>query len=504
MLFNSFEYLIFLPIVFILYWFVFDYALSKCKHQLWLQNLFIVVASYIFYGWWDWRFLILIAITSFCSWASGLLIGRRKGDGAKEENTPYTLHLTQKPKFWLVSNIILNLGILGVYKYYDFFAREFAALFGIESDFLLLHLILPVGISFYTFQALSYSIDVYRGHIQPTKDIVSFTAFLSFFPQLVAGPIERATNLLPQFQRKRTFDYEQAVDGMRQILWGLFKKIVIADNCAAYVDQVWATYDTQSGSTLLLAAILFTFQIYGDFSGYSDIAIGTAKLFGIQLMRNFNVPYFSRDIAEFWRRWHISLTTWFRDYVYIPLGGSRPNIPEAIRLKGDKAIEVRYTKWIAVRNTFIIFLLSGFWHGANWTFIAWGIYHALLFVPLLLMGKNRCYVHKKINASEWPRMLLTLVLVMMGWVLFRAPSIADAWGYVCGMGTASLFTLPMITDPMVWVSIVMIVLMIVVEWRGRERDTAPLPHNRWVYYAIVLLIYWFATDKTTEFIYFQF
>ena len=509
MLFNSFEYLIFLPIVFLLYWFVFDYALSKCKHQLWLQNLFIVVASYIFYGWWDWRFLVLIAITSFCSWGSGLLIGRREGEETKEKNTPYTPHLTQKPnfwpRFWLISNIILNLGILGVYKYYDFFAREFAQLFGIESDFLLLHLILPVGISFYTFQALSYSIDVYRGHIQPTKDIVAFTAFLSFFPQLVAGPIERATNLLPQFQRKRTFNYAQAVDGMRQILWGLFKKIVIADNCAVYVDQVWATYDTQSGSTLLLAAILFTFQIYGDFSGYSDIAIGSAKLFGIQLMRNFNVPYFSRDIAEFWRRWHISLTTWFRDYVYIPLGGSRPNIPEAIRLKGDKAIEARYTKWIAVRNTFVIFLLSGFWHGANWTFIVWGIYHALLFVPLLLMGKNRRYVHQKINASEWPRMLLTLVLVMMGWVLFRAPSIADAWGYVCGICSMSIWSIPsLITDYLLWFTLLMIVLMIAVEWRGREQDTAPLPHNRWVYYAIVLLIYWFATDKTTEFIYFQF
>ena len=514
MLFNSFEYLIFLPIVFLLYWFIFDYALSKCKYQLWLQNLFIVVASYIFYGWWDWRFLILIAITTFCSWGSGLLIGRREGEEAmrrageeaKEKNTPYTLHLTQKPnfwpRFWLISNIILNLSILGVYKYYDFFAREFAALLGIESDFLLLHLILPVGISFYTFQALSYSIDVYRGHIQPTKDIVAFTAFLSFFPQLVAGPIERATNLLPQFQRKRTFDYAQAVDGMRQILWGLFKKIVIADNCAVYVDQVWATYDTQSGSTLLLAAILFTFQIYGDFSGYSDIAIGTAKLFGIKLMRNFNVPYFSRDIAEFWRRWHISLTTWFRDYVYIPLGGSRPDTSSPHRLFALSP--AAYTKCIALRNTFIIFVLSGFWHGANWTFIVWGIYHALLFVPLLLMGKNRRYVHKKINASEWPRMLLTLMLVMVGWVLFRAPSIADAWGYVCGMGTASLFTLPVITNPIVWVTIVMIVLMMAIEWRGREQDTAPLPHNRWVYYAIVLLIYWFATDKTTEFIYFQF
>ena len=538
MLFNSIEFAFFLPIVFLLYWFVFDYALSKCKHQLWLQNLFIVVASYIFYGWWDWRFLILIAITSFCSWGSGLLIGKREGEEAKEKNTPYTLHLTQKPnfwpRFWLISNIILNLSILVVYKYYDFFAREFAYLFGIESDFLLLHLILPVGISFYTFQALSYSIDVYRGHIQPTKDIVAFTAFLSFFPQLVAGPIERATNLLPQFQRKRTFDYAQAVDGMRQILWGLFKKIVIADNCAVYVDTVFADISGQSGSTLVLAAVLFTFQIYGDFSGYSDIAIGTAKLFGIKLMRNFNVPYFSRDIAEFWRRWHISLTTWFRDYVYIPLGGSRPTIPgwlqckvESVKCKdSDNAptsniqhltsniqhithptqkIINRYTKAIAVRNTFIIFLLSGFWHGANWTFIVWGIYHALLFVPLLLMGKNRRYVHQKINASEWPRMLLTLVLVMIGWVLFRAPSIADAWGYVCGICSGSLWSLStLVTDYMLWVTVLMIVLMIVVEWRGREQDTAPLPHNRWVYYAIVLLIYWFATDKTTEFIYFQF
>ena len=489
MLFNSFEYLIFLPIVFLLYWFVFDYALSKCKHQLWLQNLFIVVASYIFYGWWDWRFLILIAITTFLSFLSGIGIERAPTQKGK--------------KAVMIANILVNLGILGVYKYYDFFAREFAALLGIEADFLLLHLILPVGISFYTFQALSYSIDVYRGHIQPTKDIVAFTAFLSFFPQLVAGPIERATNLLPQFQKKRTFDYAQAVDGMRQILWGLFKKIVIADNCAAYVDQVWATYDTQSGSTLLLAAILFTFQIYGDFSGYSDIAIGTAKLFGIKLMRNFNVPYFSRDIAEFWRRWHISLTTWFRDYVYIPLGGSRPDTSSPHRLFASSP--AAYTKCIAVRNTFIIFLLSGFWHGANWTFIVWGIYHALLFVPLLLMGKNRRYVHQKINASEWPRMLLTLMLVMVGWVLFRAPSIADAWGYICGICSMSIWSIPsLITDYLLWFTLLMIVLMIAVEWRGREQDTAPLPHNRWVYYAIVLLIYWFATDKTTEFIYIQF
>lgn len=268
------------------------------------------------------------------------------------------------PRLWLWVNVLLNLAILGTYKYYDFFVLSFAQLFGCQSDNLLLHLVLPVGISFYTFQALSYSIDVYRRQIQPTHDLVAFTAFLSFFPQLVAGPIERATNLLPQFLQKRHFDYTQAVDGMRQILWGLFKKIVVADNCATYVDTVFADYASYSGSTLLLAAVLFSVQIYGDFSGYSDIAIGTAKLFGIKLMRNFNVPYFSRDIAEFWRRWHISLTTWFRDYVYIPLGGSRPVVPERIHHKET------YKKAVIIRNTFIIFLLSGFWHGANWTFIA--------------------------------------------------------------------------------------------------------------------------------------
>ena len=335
MLFNSLEFLIFLPIVFLLYWFVFDYAMRGCKRQLLWQNLLIVVASYIFYGWWDWRFLILIAITTILSFLSGIGIEKAPTQRAK--------------KAVMIANIIVNLGILGVYKYYDFFAREFAELIGIEADFLLLHLILPVGISFYTFQALSYSIDVYRKQIEPTHDIVAFTAFLSFFPQLVAGPIERATNLLPQFQKKRTFDYAQAVDGMRQILWGLFKKIVVADNCATYVDQVFADLGSHSGSTLLLAAVLFTFQIYGDFSGYSDIAIGTAKLFGIKLMRNFNVPYFSRDIAEFWRRWHISLTTWFRDYVYIPLGGSRPEVPARLKrrkARGEVYESYRYSKYV--------------------------------------------------------------------------------------------------------------------------------------------------------------
>lgn len=362
MLFNSLEFAIFLPVVFLLYWFVFQ------RRVKW-QNLFIVVVSYMFYGWWDWKFLFLIAFTSFCSWGSGLLIERYR-----QQRTAKVIH---------ISNIVLNLLILGVFKYYDFFVDSFARLFlGGRDDTLLLHLILPVGISFYTFQALSYSIDVYRQRLKPTRDIVQFFAFVSFFPQLVAGPIERATNLLPQFEKKRTFDYSNGVDGMRMILWGLFKKVAVADTCALYVNHVFGNYHDCSGLSLVFAAILFAIQIYGDFSGYSDIAIGTAKLFGIQLMRNFRTPYFSRDIAEFWSRWHISLTTWFRDYVYIPLGGSRT------------------TKAKVVRNTFIIFLLSGFWHGANWTFIAWGAYHALLFLPLILLGKNRKFV-SEVAEGKW-------------------------------------------------------------------------------------------------------
>ena len=512
MLFNSFEFALFLPIVFLLYWFVFDYAISKCKRQLLLQNLFIVVASYIFYGWWDWRFLILIAITTVLSFLSGIGIEKAPTQRAK--------------KAVMIANIIVNLGILGVYKYYDFFAQEFAQLFGIESDFLLLYLILPVGISFYTFQALSYSIDVYRKQLAPTHDIVAFTAFLSFFPQLVAGPIERATNLLPQFQRKRTFDYATAVDGMRQILWGLFKKIVVADNCATYVDTVFADLSNQSGSTLLLAAVLFTFQIYGDFSGYSDIAIGTAKLFGIKLMRNFNVPYFSRDIAEFWRRWHISLTTWFRDYVYIPLGGSRPNIPEAIRLKGDKAIEARYTKWIAVRNTFIIFLLSGFWHGANWTFVLWGAYHALLFVPLLLLNKNRRYrdtvatitlpdgtIKTKWLPSlkEAGQMLLTFALAVFGWIIFRAQDISQFGEVISTICSDSLLSVPYLVNRYYYIPLVInVFIMLIIEWTNRAKEhqfqiSIKYKWLRWTIYLIfIFMIFLSIKVDTPQFIYFQF
>ena len=477
MLFNSLEFAIFLPIVFLLYWFVFG-------RNLRLQNLFVVVASYVFYGWWDWRFLFLIAYTSLCSFAAGLLIDQYKAE-------------PRKAKAVNVLNIVLNLLILGVFKYYDFFATSFAnAFLGGKTEGLLLHVILPVGISFYTFQALSYSIDVYRGKLEPTRDVIQFFAYVSFFPQLVAGPIERATNLLPQFAKPRTFDYETGADGMRQILWGLFKKMVVADNCAVYVDQVFASYQTQTGSTLLLAAILFAFQIYGDFSGYSDIAIGTAKLFGIKLMRNFTVPYFSRDIAEFWRRWHISLTTWFRDYVYIPLGGSR------------------CSKAKIIRNTFVIFLLSGFWHGANWTFIAWGAYHALLFLPLILLGKNRRYRDTVAQGRRVPslkeagQMLLTFFLVVIGWIVFRAESIGMAWDFVRHLCTASLLAVPS-AHGITGFSLA-ILLMLAVEWIQRDKlhalDLSKVKAGwiRYLAYACIAFLIITLGGHSENFIYFQF
>lgn len=502
MLFNSIEFALFLPVVFLLYWFVFGRSLR-------LQNLFVVLASYVFYGWWDWRFLTLIAFTSLCCWASGILIdkhisttGSNKSEiVANQASTKRNFNLS---KFYLILNIVINLLILGFFKYYNFFVESFVeafALCGVTLHATTLQIILPVGISFYTFQALSYSIDIYRRKLEVCRDPVAFFAYVSFFPQLVAGPIERTTNLLPQMQRPRTFDYSKAVDGCRQMLWGLFKKIVIADNCAVYVNEVFANYQSQSGSTLLLAAILFTFQIYGDFSGYSDIAIGCAKLFGIDLMQNFRYPYFSRDIAEFWRRWHISLTTWFRDYIYIPLGGSRT------------------TKAKVIRNTFIIFLVSGFWHGANWTFIAWGAYHALLFLPLILLGKNRRYTDTVAEGKILPslkeasQMLLTFCIVVIGWIIFRAESITQAWEYICGMFNASLFSTPNFESETYWIFLIIsLTAMFIIEWLNRKNS-----HGLYVtsgYTSVRLIVYlliWYAiytslllSGHTETFIYFQF
>ncbi len=353
MLFNSIDFALFLPIVFILYWFVVNKNLK-------LQNALILLSSYVFYGWWDWRFLSLLLFSTVVDYSIGLQM-------AKSTNQKHRKQL-------LFLSLAVNLGLLGFFKYYNFFIDNFTIAFTFFGGAIqpnTLSIILPVGISFYTFQTLSYTIDIYRKKIEPTKDFLGFAAFVSFFPQLVAGPIERASNLLPQFHKKREFDKDEAIIGVKQIIWGLFKKVVIADNCAQFANEIFANHASFSSVTLILGVIYFSFQIYCDFSGYSDIAIGTARLFNFKLMVNFRYPYFSRDIAEFWRRWHISLTTWFRDYVYIPLGGSR------------------VTRGKQIRNVFIVFIVSGFWHGANWTFIVWGAINALFFIPLLLSNRNR-------------------------------------------------------------------------------------------------------------------
>lgn len=478
MLFNSIDFAIFLPIVFVLYWFV-------TNKNLKLQNLLIVASSYLFYGWWDWRFLSLILFSSLVDYFVG------RGLLSQENIT--------KRKLLLWTSIIVNLGFLGFFKYYNFFLDNFIAafsFFGAEISANSLNIILPVGISFYTFQTMSYSIDVYLRKLKPTTDFIAFSAFVSFFPQLVAGPIERATHLLPQFYERRIFDYSKAVDGLRQILWGLFKKIVIADNCAEYANLIFNNSNDYSGSTLVLGALFFTFQIYGDFSGYSDIAIGTARLFGFDIMRNFNFPYFSRDIAEFWRRWHISLSTWFRDYLYIPLGGS----------KGGTIMKIR--------NTFIIFIVSGFWHGANWTFVVWGALNAIYFLPLLLTKSNRnnleIVAQGKFlpSVKEFSFMLMTFVLTIIAWIFFRARNIEHAINYLSGIFSSSIFTLPEVLPKQI---IVLILLFISVEWIGREGQYAisnlgqswkrPV---RWAFYFILIAIIFLFSGKEQQFIYFQF
>lgn len=473
-MFNSILFSLFLPIVFAIYWLI-------PGKKVWWQNMFIVIASYTFYGAWDWRFLLLIAFTTLCSWASGMLLTKREFEEHKKLITGF--------------NITINLLILGVFKYYNFFVSSFVELFGLnQEDYVLKNIILPVGISFYTFQALSYSIDVYRKRIEPTRDVVAFFAYVSFFPQLVAGPIERATNLLPQFLNERKFKYDEAVDGCRRMLWGFFKKLLIADNCAVYVNYVWSDFENQSGSTLLLGALFFTFQIYGDFSGYSDIAIGCSKLFGIRLRDNFLSPYFSRDVAEFWKRWHISLNTWFVDYVYIPLGGSREG-------KAKK-----------IRNTFIIFLLSGLWHGANWTYIAWGLYHAVLFIPLIVFNKNRRFtdITARYSVKDAFSTLCTFIFIMIGWILFRAPSISDAYYYTISIFEKGIFVPAYYEKYTVVPALAGIIVMMVTEWVQRNKrhplDIGFIQHA-WlrilIYYLITVSMILY-TGQNQTFLYFQF
>jgi len=477
MLFNSIDFVIFLPIVFILYWFT--------NTNLRFQNILLLASSYFFYACWDWRFLFLLIFSTLLDYYTGLKMSETKNQ------------MKKKKWFWL--SIVVNLGFLGVFKYSNFFTQSFAdaiSHLGLQVNPWTLNVILPVGISFYTFHGLSYVIDTYNDRIKAEKNFIDYAVFVSFFPLLVAGPIERATHLLPQIKTKRVFDYAKAVNGMRQILWGLFKKIVIADNCAEYANMIFNNSADYSGSTLVLGAVFFAFQIYGDFSGYSDIALGTARLFGIELLRNFAFPYFSRDIAELWRRWHISLSSWFRDYLYIPLGGS----------KGETLMKVR--------NTFIIFLISGFWHGANWTFIVWGALNAIYFLPLLLTNNNRNNIesvaHGKLlpTVKEFFQIVLTFALVVFAWIFFRAKTISHAIHYISGIFSKSLFSFPTIRP---YYLILLIAFLMLIEWLGREQQYAIAnlglkwrkPFRHALYYAIIIALFWFAGNEQ-QFIYFQF
>jgi alginate O-acetyltransferase complex protein AlgI len=474
MLFNSFEFFLFLPVVFLLYWFVVNKSLK------W-QNALVLAASYFFYGWWSWAFMALLMASTLLDYLYGF------GVAATDR---------KKAKLFLWLSIVNNLGILGVFKYYNFFALEFQhglELLGLHTNPYLLKVALPIGISFYTFHGMSYVFDIYRGQQKPVRNFVDYAVFVSFFPLLVAGPIERANHLLPQVQKARTFRYQQALEGCRLILWGLFKKVVIADSIAQVIDPIFTNYTDHSGLTLLLAAIGFSIQIYGDFSGYSDIALGTAKLFGFELLSNFRFPYFSRDVAEFWRRWHISLSSWFKDYLYIPLGGSRVG------------------KYKAVRNTFIIFLVSGFWHGASWNFIVWGFIHACGFLPLLLLKRNRKHLSEVVaqdqllpNLKELFQMLGTFAFVTFAWIFFRANTLTDATQFLHQL----LTNLPQIKaiegkSILFWGA-----LLLSLDWylRHNERKLR-VPTNRILrtgIYFVLALVVLLKLGSHQSFIYFQF
>jgi alginate O-acetyltransferase complex protein AlgI len=487
MLFNSINFALFLPIVFILYWFATNKSIK-------FQNILLLISSYFFYACWDWRFLFLLIFSTLLDYVTGIKIS----DSKTKKNR----------KFWFWLSISINLGFLGVFKYYNFFVQSFAdaiSNLGLQVNPWTLNVILPVGISFYTFHGLSYVIDIYKGRIKTEKNFVDYSVFVSFFPLLVAGPIERATHLLPQIQKNRIFSKIKAIDGLRQILWGLFKKVVIADQCAEYANVIFNNSSDYSGSTLLLGAIFFTFQIYGDFSGYSDIALGTARLFGIDLLKNFAFPYFSRDIAEFWRRWHISLSTWFRDYLYIPLGGSKVGT------------------WVKVRNTFIIFLVSGFWHGANWTFIVWGGLNALYIMPSIIFNTNRNNLDIVAQGRYFPtikevfQMVITFGLTVFAWIFFRAANIKHAVNYILNIFSSNLFSLPYLKEKGTGVEIlpkvilILIIIFVVIEWLGREDQFAIEKINnrfprllRWFFYYLIVFSIFYFSGTEQQFIYFQF
>ncbi len=472
MFFNSISFAVFLPLVFLIYWF----SPIKSKKQ---QNIVLILASYYFYSCWDWRFLFLLIFSTFLDYFTALKIEKSSTN--------------EQRKFWFWLSISINLGFLGVFKYYNFFINSFTELirsFGFNANPLLINVILPVGISFYTFHGLSYVIDIYNKKIKAETNFIDYSLFVSYFPLLVAGPIERATHLLPQVKVKREFNLEKAKEGIHQIIWGLVKKVVIADTCAIYANEIFDNYTSMNSLSLILGTIYFAFQIYGDFSGYSDIALGTSKLFGIDLLRNFNYPYFSRDIAEFWRRWHISLSSWFKDYLYIPLGGSKGGI------------------WYKIRNTFVIFLVSGFWHGANFTFIAWGFINALYFIPLLLINKNRVNIDApKLNFKTVVSITLTFALTCFAWIFFRAKTISDALQYCKRIFVDRNFSFQYFSiERYNYEIVIMILVFVIIEWRNRLKQE-PISGKFSLLKIAICILALFALGVYTdykEFIYFQF
>ena len=477
MFFNSLHFAIFLPIVFIMYWFVGH----KSKIN---QNYILILASYYFYSCWDWRFLFLLVFSTLLDYVSAMKIEKSKTQSER--------------KMWLWLCISINLGFLGIFKYYNFFAASFAELlqsFGVTASPILLKLILPVGISFYTFHGLSYIIDIYYERIKSEKNFVDYSLFVSYFPLLVAGPIERATHLLPQIKVRRKFNFNKAKEGIYQIVWGLVKKVVIADSCAIYANEIFDNHTTMNSLSLVLGAVYFAFQIYGDFSGYSDIALGTSKLFGIDLLKNFNYPYFSRDIAEFWRKWHISLSSWFRDYLYIPLGGS----------KGSKLFQVR--------NTFIIFIVSGFWHGANWTYLAWGFINALYFLPLLLLNRNRKNVDDFTLKVDFEsvrtilNILMTFAITTLAWIFFRAKTIHEALNYIKRMFSDLNFSSQYLSIERYNYELIFLVLaFVIVEWNNRTKIEPISGKYSWLKLGLCMaaIVALGVFSDIKEFIYFQF
>lgn len=484
MLFNSLAFLLFLSTVFLLYWTIFN-------RNVLLRNLFILGCSYFFYGCWDYRFLVLIFISSITDYIIGIKIDKT------------STH--KKRKAWLILSIAINIGLLGFFKYYNFFVSsfsDFVSFLGLEANYATLNIILPVGISFYTFQTLSYTIDIYRKKISPTKDFIAFFSFVSFFPQLVAGPIEKAKQLLPQFFTLKRFKYEDGIDGLKQILWGMFKKVVVADNIIRIINDGFNNYESASGFQLVLGLLLLSVHFYCDFSGYSDIALGTARLFGFRLTQNFAFPLFSRSIVELWRRWHISLTSWFWEYIYVPLGGSKVN------------------KTITVRNIFVVFLISGLWHGANWTFITFGLFHAMIFTFTILLKKRRTFDGVIAEKSWFPsfpeltQMIFTFCLFSFSLVLFHAKSLKQSRDYVTAIFSNNFFWSTgaenaLISPPDYILFIGFTFAMFVFEWFNRKNSHGLSQlklstSGRWLVYSLICLITLVYFGENNEFVYFQF